>query len=178
MPQTIEGLFISCEKVSDTELKVDGIRGAKLKSHDSTLDYALLELPMNPKLKPLKTEIGNSNNLEIGDYIHAIGYSLGLEKFVSDGMVSYTSFPQGDKVTDEAFMFTAPISPGNSGGPLFAVSEGELHLVGIAHAYYPSGQQLYIGKKITPILKDIKKKGNKLKLKKSLKNMKYTKKEK
>lgn len=163
MPETIDGLFISCEKVSDTEIVVDGLYNAKVSSQNEGLDYALLEIPMNPKLKPLKANIGDSNNLQVGDYIYAIGYSLGLEKFVSDGMVTNTSFPRGDKVTNEGFMFSSSISPGNSGGPLFAVSEGELYLVGIAHAYYPRGQQLYIGKKITPILKDIKKKGVKVK---------------
>lgn len=131
-------------------------------------DYALLRIPSNGKLFPLskneKVYLGDSDHLEVGDYVYAMGYPLGLDRFVSDGIVSNTNFPAPlfgifKILRNDAFMFTSPISPGNSGGPIFTVAEGNLYLVGVISGYYPIGNDLYLAFKINDILKDVRRKG-------------------
>ena len=63
-----------------------------------------------------------------------------------------TPASRGGKVTPEQFMFTSPISGGNSGGPIFTIKGGVLYLIGIAVATYPAGQNLNIGVKTNDIL--------------------------
>jgi S1-C subfamily serine protease len=61
--------------------------------------------------------LGDSDGLQVGEEIVAIGNPLSLESTVSSGIVSgiRTVKEQGGKF----LQITAPISPGSSGGPLF-----------------------------------------------------------
>ena len=119
------------------------------------LDYALLRIP-NVEIEPLM--IGDSSQLREGDVINAIGYPLGIIKNVSEGIVSNLSLPQEIDDT-EGFMFTAAISPGSSGGPLFARTGRGFELVGIAISYYPRGNDMYCATGINQILEDIERQG-------------------
>lgn len=56
-----------------------------------------------------------ANKLSVGDHVVAIGSPLGLEETVSDGVVSAFRVEAQDK---RRIHTTAPVSPGNSGGPL------------------------------------------------------------
>ncbi len=62
--------------------------------------------------------IGNSDNVEIGDWVVALGQPFGLESTVTAGIISAKNRAMG--ITDrENFLQTdAAINPGNSGGPL------------------------------------------------------------
>ena len=64
-------------------------------------------------------ELGNSDNLEVGEWVVAIGNPFSLEASVSAGIISAKG-RQGLQITDyEDFIQTdAAINPGNSGGPL------------------------------------------------------------
>jgi S1-C subfamily serine protease len=73
---------------------------------------------------------------DIGDKILVIGNPLGLEQTVSDGIVSAVrSSPQAVKY----IQISAPISKGNSGGPLLNM-HGEV--IGVATFQYSQGQNL------------------------------------
>ncbi|MDD3083254.1 MAG: S1C family serine protease, partial [Desulfobacterales bacterium] len=73
---------------------------------------------------------------EAGEKIVVIGNPLGLEQTVSDGIVSAVRRnPKGVIF----LQITAPVSPGNSGGPLFNM-RGEV--VGVATFQYRAGQNL------------------------------------
>ena len=65
-------------------------------------------------------EWGDSNAMEVGDWVIAVGSPFGLERTVTQGIVSATNrhgLIQGDRYED--FIQTdAAINPGNSGGPL------------------------------------------------------------
>jgi serine protease Do len=63
-------------------------------------------------------ELGNSDALEVGDWVIAVGAPFGLKETVTAGIISAKS--RGIGITDrEEFLQTdAAINPGNSGGPL------------------------------------------------------------
>ena len=81
--------------------------------------------------------LGDSNRLQVGEEVVAIGNPLSLESTVSNGIVSAirTVEDEGGK----SVQITAPISPGSSGGPLFNMA-GEV--VGITTSHLIGGQNL------------------------------------
>jgi S1-C subfamily serine protease len=78
----------------------------------------------------------NAGLPESGEKIIVIGNPLGLEQTVSDGIVS--AVRRNQRAVD-FIQVTAPVSPGNSGGPLFNM-RGEV--IGVATFQYSSGQNL------------------------------------
>jgi len=61
-------------------------------------------------------QLGDSDYLAVGDSVFAIGSPLGLERTVTEGIVSTKT----RQMQGELYMqTTAQINPGNSGGPLF-----------------------------------------------------------
>ena len=104
--------------------------GAKVVGADASSDVAVLELDSVPSgVMPL--ELGNSESLEIGDLVVAIGSPFGLEGTVTSGIVSALhrelTAPDGFTI-DGAIQTDAAINPGNSGGPLL---DGQGRVIGI-----------------------------------------------
>lgn len=95
-------------------------------------DLALLR--MEPIKRPA-ISIYRGNKLVRGQKVVAIGSPLGLMNTVSDGIIA------GFRNIDEVSMiqFTAPISPGSSGGALLSI-QGEL--IGIVSASFSEGENL------------------------------------
>lgn len=92
---------------------------AKVLGLDTTSDLAVLKIDAHG-LTPVR--IGNSDQLNVGDYVLAIGAPFGLEETATAGIVSAKgrSLP-GDGAVP--FIQTdAAVNPGNSGGPLFDAS--------------------------------------------------------
>jgi S1-C subfamily serine protease len=81
--------------------------------------------------------LGNSDQVQVGEEVVAIGNPLSLESTVSNGIVS------GNRTIEEEggkfLQVTTPISPGSSGGPLFNMA-GEV--VGITTLYLKGGENL------------------------------------
>jgi serine protease Do len=73
----------------------------------------------------------NTTTLDVGQEVIAIGGPLGLEKTVSQGIVS--------AIRNNTVQMTAPISPGSSGGPVFNM-RGEV--IGIVSSQMKTGQNL------------------------------------
>jgi S1-C subfamily serine protease len=99
---------------------------------DKRRDLALI------KIKALNlpvSQIGDSDALEIGQHVIAIGNPEGLARSVSDGIIS--AFRQGDGF--RVIQTTAPISHGSSGGPLMNDSG---QVIGITYAALMEGQNL------------------------------------
>lgn len=120
------------------------------------LDYGILRTASNEKLQKINAELGDSDSLHIGDRIYIPGhpYTLGLN--LTDGILSAVNhiYPKmmADKTVETQFMYTTPISPGNSGSPIYAISGNKAYLIGIAIATYTRGQNLNIGMKINEAL--------------------------
>jgi serine protease Do len=79
-------------------------------------DLALLKLPLPSDLKPGHVVLGNADDVNAGDGVFAVGNPFGLERTVTQGVVSNRS----RDIEGQIFLQTdAAINPGNSGGPLF-----------------------------------------------------------
>ncbi|NOQ52220.1 MAG: Do family serine endopeptidase [Desulfuromonadaceae bacterium] len=90
---------------------------AKIIGTDPPTDVALIKIEAEEKLPYLK--LGNSDRLEVGDWVLAFGNPFGLSHTLTAGIVSAKG-RSGIGLTDyENFIQTdAAINPGNSGGPL------------------------------------------------------------
>ncbi|HTB21169.1 MAG TPA: Do family serine endopeptidase [bacterium] len=65
---------------------------------------------------------GDSDAIEVGDWVLAVGSPFGLEQTVSHGIISAKGRVIGDGPYDDFLQTDAPINPGNSGGPLVDLS--------------------------------------------------------
>jgi len=79
--------------------------------------------------------LGNSESLQVGETVYAVGNPQGLEGTFSQGIVSSIREVGADKL----LQITAPISPGSSGGPVLN-SKGDV--VGVSVATFKGGQNL------------------------------------
>ena len=111
---------------------------AKIIGKDHMTDLALLKIDVENQEY---VKFGNSDAVEIGDWVIAIGNPLGLDHSVTAGIVSAKERGVfGEAVAYGRFLQTdAAINPGNSGGPLYNVN-GEV--IGINSAIVAGGQGL------------------------------------
>ncbi|MFP4531082.1 MAG: Do family serine endopeptidase [Desulfobacterales bacterium] len=107
---------------------------AEIKGADSSTDLALIKIKADKNLPTL--ELGDSEALEIGQWILAIGNPFGLEHTVTAGIVSAKGRVIGAGPYDDFIQTDASINPGNSGGPLINM-DGEV--VGISTAIVAGG---------------------------------------
>jgi serine protease Do len=92
---------------------------AKVLGSDKTSDIAVLKIDASG----LSTvRIGNSDALNVGDYVLAIGQPFGLEETATAGIVSATSRALPGDGYVPFIQTDAAVNPGNSGGPLFDAS--------------------------------------------------------
>ena len=106
----------------------------ELKGADEKVDLALIKI--NEKDKLPFAELGDSDRLEVGEWVMAIGNPFGLSHTVTAGIVSAKGRVIGSGPYDDFIQTDASINPGNSGGPLFS-SEGRV--VGINTAIIAGG---------------------------------------
>ncbi len=106
---------------------------------DPPTDLAVIQLHDAPTMQPVA--MGDSDAVEVGDWVVAIGNALGLSSTVTAGIVSAkgrTELPMGGPIRFMDFIQTdASINPGNSGGPLLNL-KGEV--IGINTAINREGQ--------------------------------------
>ncbi len=79
--------------------------------------------------------LGNSDTVQVGESVYAVGNPQGLEGTFSQGIVSSIREVSIDKL----LQITAPISPGSSGGP---VLNGKGEVIGVSVATFSGGQNL------------------------------------
>ncbi|MFB7403158.1 trypsin-like peptidase domain-containing protein [Streptomyces rubiginosohelvolus] len=111
---------------------------AELVGKDSGYDLAVVRVRGVSGLKPLP--LGNSDNVQVGDPVVAIGAPFDLSNTVTSGIISAKQRPitAGGEKGDgsdisyvDALQTDAPINPGNSGGPLV---DSQAHVIGINSA--------------------------------------------
>lgn len=136
-----DGYILTNDHVVDNadEIKVQLAGGktypATVQGVDPKLDLALLKIETHETLPTVK--LGDSDALEIGEWVMAIGNPFGLEQTVTVGIVSAKGRVIGAGPYDDFIQTDASINPGNSGGPLFNAS-GEV--IGINAAIVAGGQ--------------------------------------
>ncbi len=116
---------------------------ARVVGSDPSTDVAVVKMNHPPAdLRPV--QIGNSEQVRVGDYVLAIGNPLGLGQTVTMGIVSAKNRMLGGRITQyEDFIQTdAAINQGNSGGPLFNL-KGEV--IGINSAILNPAVAMNVG---------------------------------
>jgi S1-C subfamily serine protease len=114
---------------------------------DEEKDLALIKV--KPKA-PLPTVwLGDSDKITVGERAVSIGNPLGLDHTLTDGLVSARRVIQGRKM----IQMSVPVSPGNSGGPLFN-SRGEV--IGVSTAIYSGGSPLAQNLNLAMPINDLK----------------------
>jgi serine protease Do len=108
---------------------------AEVVGSDPATDLALLKIDNGSRLPTL--EFGDSEDLDVGDWVVAIGNPFGLSHTLTAGIVSAKGRIIGAGPFDNFIQTDASINPGNSGGPLID-ADGEV--VGINTAIVAAGQ--------------------------------------
>ncbi len=131
------------EKSDEIKVKLHpgGEFDAKIIGRDPTTDLALIKIDVDRPLPALP--LGDSEKLEVGDWVIAIGNPFGLENTVSAGIVSAKYRKIGTTRYENFIQTDASINRGNSGGPLLNM-DGEV--VGINTAIFSqTGGSIGIG---------------------------------
>lgn len=116
-----------------TRRRIDDVKIIALNPY---FDLALVQIPEQKDLKFRPVYIAKNQDLREGDQVFAIGNPLGLERSVSQGIVS-TRNRNFEGLT--YIQTTTQINPGNSGGPLFNL-KGEV--VGVTNMKLILGEGL------------------------------------
>lgn len=144
-----EGLILTNNHVIDGVDKItvslqleDGSKKtypATVKGHDREYDLAVIKIEPDRDLPVL--ELGDSDALEVGEFVVAIGNPYGFEHTVTAGVISAKnrSIHAQDVNFDDFLQTDAAINPGNSGGPLLDMSG---KVIGINTAIMPYAQGL------------------------------------
>jgi serine protease Do len=132
-----EGYILTNNHVVEgaTEVTVTTSEGTEYDAEVVRTDLAVLRIK-NPGNLPVAV-LGDSEKLQVGEWVLAIGNPFGLSHTVTSGIVSAKSRVIGAGPYDDFIQTDASINPGNSGGPLFNM-QGEV--VGINTAIIPQGQ--------------------------------------
>lgn len=139
---------------------IDNARSVRVKLKDGTLvekvellavdaeaDLAILRIETDVPLTPVF--LADSDTVTVGEPVISIGNPLGLEHTLTDGLVSARRVVDGRRM----IQMSAPISPGNSGGPLFNAT-GEV--VGVSTAGHRLGNDLNLAVPINEVKKLVK----------------------
>lgn len=110
-----------------TKYDIEGITAV-----DQDRDLVVLKISA---ARLLALPLGNSDAVQVGESVYAVGNPQGLEGTFSQGIVS--SIRQVG--TDRLLQITAPISPGSSGGPVLS---GRGEVIGVSVATFRGGQNL------------------------------------
>lgn len=135
----IEGetkIAISVFRKIGNEFKREKLEDVDIVATNPFLDLALLRVGLTADYKPSITYLDDDDDLVDGDFVFAIGNPLGLERSVSQGIVSRRNR------LDQGLVYiqtTTQINPGNSGGPLFN-ARGEV--VGVTNMKIMGGEGL------------------------------------
>ena len=127
---------MSSESDSDGDVNVEDAVSAKIKGTDETNDLAVVavqksDIPEDTLSQIKIAQLGDSDSVEVGEQVVAIGNALGYGQSVTTGVISALnrSVSETDQTTGETtessvklIQTDAAINPGNSGGALVNAS--------------------------------------------------------
>ncbi len=126
------------ERSDSVEVGLDGGRSleAKLVGQDNDSDIALLKIEGASGLKPL--QLGDSSNLQVGQFVLAVANPFGSNPAVTSGIVTSSrrsfGWRWGRGSLDNVVITDARLNPGYSGGPLVDAG-GKVIGINAAYAY-------------------------------------------
>lgn len=153
-----EGLIVTnnhvvAEAANGSRIRVlfsDGRRvNAVLVGRSPSYDIAVIKASGAGSVQPL--ELGDSDNVQVGEQVIAVGSPLGLSGTVTEGIVSAQNRPVVVTETSDAdapsayinaIQTDAPINPGSSGGPLV---DAGARVIGVNSAILTFGSSRSIG---------------------------------
>jgi putative serine protease PepD len=119
---------------------------AKLVGGDPDTDLAVIKLIERPKEPLTLIALGDSDKLEVGQKVLAIGNPFGLDRTLTTGVISGLQRPiraRNGRPIEGAIQTDASINPGNSGGPLL---DSHGRMIGInSQILSPSGASAGVG---------------------------------
>lgn len=119
---------------------------AKLVGGDPDTDLAVIKLLEKPKEALTIIALGDSDKLEVGQKVLAIGNPFGLDRTLTTGVISGLQRPiraRNNRPIEGAIQTDASINPGNSGGPLL---DSHGRMIGInSQILSPSGASAGVG---------------------------------
>ena len=140
--KTSEAIKFILSFIKPKEVRVDASNEVK--------DAAIISVK-GLKHVPITYKIGDPSRLKRLDAVVDVGYPLVLFKTLSMGKISSVNDSYMMNNPKSRFVFTAPISPGSSGGPIFVSEKGRYELIGFNDAMYLGGNSLFVGVKIDVI---------------------------
>ncbi len=105
---------------------------------DPNTDLAIVRIEGAKDLKAAR--LGDSDNVEVGDWVLALGHPFGLEGTVTSGIISAKGRGIGSPARATFLQTDAAINPGNSGGPLINL-DGEVIGINTAISSSSGGNQ-------------------------------------
>lgn len=159
-----KNISTSSDSSSDGEINVKDAVSAKIKGTDETNDLAVVavqksDIPKDTLSKIKIAQLGNSDNLQVGEQVVAIGNALGYGQSVTSGWISALNrtISTEDSTGSGLIQTDAAINPGNSGGALLNMN-GEV--IGINSAKYADSAVEGMGyaipiSKAQPILEEL-----------------------
>jgi putative serine protease PepD len=119
---------------------------AKVVGGDPDTDLAVIKLVETPKEPLTMVPLGDSDRLEVGQKVLAIGNPFGLDRTLTTGVISGLQRPiraRNGRPIEGAIQTDASINPGNSGGPLL---DSHGRMIGInSQILSPSGASAGVG---------------------------------
>ncbi|MFH1706800.1 MAG: trypsin-like peptidase domain-containing protein [Planctomycetota bacterium] len=109
-------IFVTVFTLQDGQFAKQQYSKVRIVAVAPALDLALLKIEEALVAPLTKVYLGDSDRLKVGDQVFAVGNPYGLERSVSEGIVSTKSRAFGGHLFIQT---TAALNPGNSGGPLF-----------------------------------------------------------
>ena len=160
-----EAETVDMSSESDGDVNVEDAVSAKIKGTDEANDLAVVavqksDIPEDTLSQIKIAQLGDSDSMEVGEQVVAIGNALGYGQSVTSGWISALnrSISTSDGTTSDGLIQTdAAINPGNSGGALLNM-QGEV--IGINSAKYADSAVEGMGyaipiSKAQPILEDL-----------------------
>ncbi len=131
------------ERADEIKVKLNNGKeyDAQIVGADPETDIALIKVQADKDLLPV-VDLGDSDQIEVGEWVLAIGNPFGLSQTVTVGVVSALGRDIGAGRYDNYIQTDASINPGNSGGPLINI-DGKV--IGINGAILPGNQGGNIG---------------------------------
>ncbi len=125
-------------KIQVTLQNQEGLYEARVLVRDPQNDLGLIKITPKKRLPVLR--LGDSDSIQVGQKVLAIGNPFGLEGTLTTGIISSlgrTIRDEGSRELEGMIQTDAAINPGNSGGPLL---DSQGNVIGINTAIYgPSG---------------------------------------
>lgn len=120
----------------DGALERKSYKDVRIVAMNKFADLALLRIEDKGAPKFKSVALGSADALAVGERVFAIGSPLGLERTVTEGIVSTKTRQIGG---DLYLQTTAQINPGNSGGPLFNLAG---QVIGVTNMKITAGEGL------------------------------------